>query len=357
MGGVIKTEIVLYLKTKQGPKNITQDLSSYLESIRYTDKLEDQVDELEITLNNQTGIWSGAWLPTKGDQLKAAFKTGDINSSKKDFLLCGTFNIDTLEVSSPPSIFKIKALAVPFGSEMRRTKKNKAWEEVTLFDIAAAICTDGGVKLKFDTKKNPFYKRQDQKRESNTEFLQRLCKESSLAMKLTATELHIFSRDEKEQLPAIREIKITKYPAKATGAVISYSLQTQLSDSAKSCKVSYYDPVSGEKNEATAEDKNADKKAQKIKLVKRATSKAEAKRLAEAELKKRNQKGKSGTLRLIGDVSLYAGQNIYLTSSFGGFAGKYTIEESSHQLTNNGYTTQIRITNTEPARKDSKKKK
>ena len=337
----------MYLKTKDGPKNITANISSYLESIRYTDKLEEEVDELEITLNNQTGIWAGAWFPKQGDQLKALFK----NSFGS--LFCGTFNIDTLEMSSAPSIFKIKALAVPFGSEMRRTKKNKAWEDVTLLDIASAICADGGIRLKYETKKNPYYKRQDQKRESNTEFLQRLCKESSLAMKMTATDLHVFSRDEKEKLPAIRTIRLTVNPARTAGAIINYSFQTQLSDSAKKCKVSYYDPKTGEKNEAEVEDKNADKKSQSIRLTKRAKSKAEAKRLAEAELKKRNQKKKSGTLRLIGDVTLFAGQNVELVG-FGAFNGKYTIEESSHQLTNNGYTTQIRVTNTEPEKKKKK---
>lgn len=344
---LLRTEILLFLKTKDGPKNITASISDYLESIRYTDKLEDQVDELEITLNNHSGIWTNAWFPKQGDQLKAIFK------NTFGSLFCGTFNIDTLEASAPPSIFKIKALAVPFGSEMRRTKKNKAWEDVYLVDIASAICADGGVRLKYETKKNPYYKRQDQKRESNTEFLQRLCKEASLAMKITATDLHIFSRDEKEKLPAIRIIRLTPYPSQAAGAIINYNFQTQLSDSAKKCKVSYYDPKTGEKNEAEAEDKNANQKAQNIRLTKRAKNKAEAKRLAEAELKKRNQKGKSGTLRLIGDVSLFAGQNVEL-AGFGAFNGKYTIEESSHQLTNNGYTTQIRVTNTEPEKKKKK---
>ena len=162
---LLRTEILLFLKTKDGPKNITASISDYLESIRYTDKLEDQVDELEITLNNHSGIWTNAWFPKQGDQLKAIFK------NTFGSLFCGTFNIDTLEASAPPSIFKIKALAVPFGSEMRRTKKNKAWEDVCLFDIASAICADGGVRLKYETKKNPYDKRQDQKRESNTEFL------------------------------------------------------------------------------------------------------------------------------------------------------------------------------------------
>lgn len=338
----LETSVLIYLKTKKGPQNITASLSEYLESVRYTDKIENEVDELEIQLNDSSGIWSGAWFPKQGDQLKAIFKTSS------GLLFCGTFNIDSLSVSCPPSIFRIKALAVPFGNEMRRTKKNKAWEECTLQEIAAAICAEANLKLKFETTKNPYYIRVDQKRESNAEFLQRLCKEASLAMKMTATSLCIFSREEKEKKAVIKIIYKTNFYGTIPGSVMQYDFQTQLSDSAKSAKVSYFDPKTGETNTYKAEDQTADKGAQDLKLVKRAKSKEEAKRLAEAELKKKNQQKKSGNIRLIGDITLYAGQNIFI-SGFGAFDGKYTIEESSHQLTEGGYTTQIRITNTEPA--------
>ena len=129
-------------------------------------------------------------------------------------------------------------------------------------------------------------------------------------------------------------------------------MSTKLAEETKEAKVSYNDPKTGEIFLGRAEDMMADPKGQVIHLVKRATSMSEAQRLAESELKKRNKLKIDGNLTLVGDVSLCAGQNVDLRG-FGWFDGKYSIEESSHQL--NPYRTSIKIRNIEAPAEEKKK--
>ena len=52
-------------------KNITKDVSPYVTSIEYTDVEHGESDELLISFEDSEKLWQGAWIPSKGDCLRA----------------------------------------------------------------------------------------------------------------------------------------------------------------------------------------------------------------------------------------------------------------------------------------------
>ena len=84
-------------------KNITEDVSKYVTNIEYTDVEHGESDEFQITFEDSEYLWQNAWIPTKGDSLRAY-----IGYEAEKLLNCGTFEIDELEYDTPPDIVTVK---------------------------------------------------------------------------------------------------------------------------------------------------------------------------------------------------------------------------------------------------------
>ena len=93
-------------KLEYNQKNITQDVSDYVLNIEYSDFEHGQSDEITITFENSEGLWNGAWIPSKGDALRLF-----IGYAEEKLLNCGIFEIDEIELNSPPDIIIVKGLA------------------------------------------------------------------------------------------------------------------------------------------------------------------------------------------------------------------------------------------------------
>lgn len=226
--------------------DITRDIAADLLSFTWNDNESGQFDDIDITLKNDHGQWINAWLPEKGDVIVASIITVDENENRSA-IYCGRFQVDEISFSGPPIILSIKAQSAPLNDDTRRTRRSKAWEDVTLQDIAKDIADRAGLRLIYDVTDFIGYGRIDQSRENDFAFLMRVCREEGLDMKVTDEQLVVFSAAQYEAKPPVDEIDITD------GRIISWSLESQAHDLAKSSTVSYYDPNTGETNEATVE--------------------------------------------------------------------------------------------------------
>lgn len=121
-------------------KNVTADLEKYVSSVTYTDRVAGQSDEIEITLINIDGRFSDQWQPTTNDKIDLSIGYDD------DLTDCGTFTIDTVESSGPPSVVAVKALAAGTNSPLR-TKKTVAHEGKTIREIAQATADAHGFTI------------------------------------------------------------------------------------------------------------------------------------------------------------------------------------------------------------------
>lgn len=308
--------------------DISVDVSGDLVSFDYTDNESNTADDISVKLKNDTGLWSGAWFPGKGDTLKAYVL------HEQAELYCGTFKIDELAYSGPPKTFDIKAVSVPLNGDIRRTAKSKTWEDIKLSVICQEIAAAGDLELYYDVENDPTYDRLSQREESDLKFLERICADEGYSLKITDQRLVVFDQKKYESEKPVAIIELSK------SAIKSFSFKSQAFDLYKTCTVSYFDPEKEEELQETFTAPDVNEGMDK-RVVKRAGSLAEAKRIARATLRKLNRHEITGELTLVGDTVYLAGL-IVTIKGFGKYDGNYLIEKARHSV-NNGYTVSLSI--------------
>jgi phage protein D len=314
--------------------NISADVSKDLVGFSYTDNETGKADDIEIKLQDRTGRWSREWMPTLGDKVEAKIKY--ISNGRVSYLNCGTFTLDefTNESGSSGTTVAFKGASVPQNNTVRRTQKNRAWESVRLSEIASDVANTGGLRLTYSTSVDPLFERKDQNNKSDLQFLKELCDEIALSLKVTNDQLVIFNRDDLEQKDPIGTLIFGSQDVKA------WSFTTQNHDTYDESTVEYTDPKTNKKIEHTEKDLKSNS-GKKIKKVQRVENKAEAERIAKANLKNKNRKKLTGSISIIGDVRYVAGSVVEIVG-FGNFDGKFYIDTATHSV-DGGYTTALEI--------------
>jgi phage protein D len=121
-------------------QDATIDLKPFLSSVTFTNHEEGASDDVEITLDNGDGLWSGAQYPSEGDTMQ--FYLGYLDK----LIDCGMFQIDELTLSGPPHLIEIKTIS-SFVSKSLQTKNSKTFESQTLKQIAQFFCKKHDLKL------------------------------------------------------------------------------------------------------------------------------------------------------------------------------------------------------------------
>lgn len=258
------------------------------------------------------------------------------DTGKDAVLDCGTFELDSVNASGPPTKVTLKGTSIPYTSTMRTCKKSKAWESTNLKAIAGQMASENGLQLMYLAADNPVYKRKEQVQTSDIAFLQKLCKAAGKALKVTTLAVVIFDAQEYDSKPAIKKIVF------GSGDYLTYRLETSLHDTAyTSCHVSYTDPDSKETIESTYTPDSASGTGQVLEINEKVTSTEEAHELAKKRLREKNTRQYKASFTMIGDVQLVAGATVKL-QGFQSFDKKYIIKKATHKLTG-GYTTQIEL--------------
>ncbi|KAF6636513.1 late control protein [Paenibacillus sp. EKM208P] len=356
-------------------KDITKELSDYLLDFTYTDAEPGTLDDLQINLEDKARKWSGPWSPSAGDRIVAYIKTiGWDKPGEIKRLNCGTFEVDSIDFAGPPDTVSIKAVSLPVTTNVRQEKKTKAWESVTLKSIAAEIAKRAGFMLMYEAHGNPKYDRQDQTDVSDLAFLNDLCKQEGIALKVTGKKLVLFDEYVYEQKPPALTIE------RGVSDIISYGFSFTTQDVAYAgCEVSYQPAAAKKKSSKKKDDKDKTKAAtttdgstskdskkkkekseqpKSIKVIYRPPgapidgptlkvsqsvgSQAEALNAARKSLREKNKEAGKATLSLMGNVGLAAGMTITI-KGFGRFDGKYIIVSATHAVGSSGYTTNVEI--------------
>lgn len=269
--------------------------------------------------------------------IKAEIVQKNWHDDGKDATLdCGTFELDSVNVSGPPTKITLKGTSIPYTSTMRTCIKSRAWEHATLKVIAEQLATENGMSLMYIAAKEPTYKRKEQVQTSDISFLQKLCKAAGLSLKVTALTVVIYDAEEFDGKPPIKTIKY------GSGDYTNFSLGTSLHDTAyTSCHVSYTDPDSKETVESTYTPDSAEGTGQVLEVNEKVSSTEEAFELAKKRLREKNTQQFTANFTMVGDVQLVAGATVRL-EGFQQFDKKYKITKATHKLTG-GYTTSIEL--------------
>lgn len=326
-------------------KNITGDILPYVISFTYTDKTAGEADELELLLEDNSGLWSNEWYPVKGDSITARiFLLGKV-------LECGTFTIDELTGTggSGGNTMSIKAIAAGINKKMR-TRNSSAHENKTLREIVNTIATAHGLEVQGDIG-NVRLTRATQYRETDLAFLHRLASEYGYEFSVRDNKLIFTNVYKIEDKAAALILK--------SNEIISWSITDKTSETYKVAKVAYHNPkerevVSFEHKEDAATHDTAKSDTLEVRI--RAENKGQAELKARAALYRTNSLQQTGSVELPGNLVALAGNNCELTG-IGWFSGLFYIKSSTHTVSRDGgYTTSLDIKRVGVADKQKRKK-
>ncbi len=329
-----RTSIICIFKGK----DITKDIEDYLISFDYTDNAEDTADDININLDDRDMEWI-QWISDsdniniKGSEIACSIvKRNYNNDGKSEIFECGIFEVDTVNLKGFPKQLTFKASSISETSELRTVKSTKAWEAITLEEIATEIALKSNFVCKYYSAAECYYERVEQQNESDLQFLSRLCKAAMISLKVSNKAIILFEQTMFEKKDAIMTITPSE--------IIDYNFNYTTNDAEYSkCTVKYTDPKTKKTIQGSYEDKSIkDGKSFSVTDVK-VSSKSEANTLAKSKLREKNREGNKISFTLPGNFSLTAGSNINVAGFFG-FNGKYTIVTATHKISG-AYTTSI----------------
>lgn len=348
-----------YPKVIYNKVDISEALKPYLKSVEYTDMLTGQADDLQLTLEDRDGLWLEAWFPDKGATLTASiltqYWTAPTDAEKE--LPLGLFEIDEIECSAIPSETKIKAVSVPNNTTLRGEGRTRSWEGYTTQKIAQDIANNAGMQLNFSSKDNPTLERVEQTEQSDLAFLDKLCQDNGLSLKVTDNQIVIFDMADMEAAePSLIFVRPTMKGLDTSVSIdvnsndmnsestlkrlkpTSWRFTSSVRDVYKSCTVEHSQGKKKAKISATFTDPN--KTEGKMLLVKKdVKSVEEAERMARKELREKNKDEVTGSITCMGDTNLSAGLTVTV-KGFGKFDGKYILSQVKHSL-GSGYTCSV----------------
>lgn len=356
--------------------DITHDISKYIESFSFTERAKNgESDDLNITVENTTGIWSNGWFPDRGAKIKAQIITKNWNKPNDYYMLdCGSFEIDDLTDSGPTSTFTIGALSVGITSSIRGESHSKAWEHFKLSSLVNEFAERHGFEVFFDSDYDPVIDRFDQKNESDLEFLIKISEYIGVNVRLSHGKIIVYQ----ERLYDAKEVSLTL--SKNEGGFISHSFRASSADVYFACQVQFLDSKSGKlvtyqytpngrsgvmgkgdksggvkidpktrmlittPGNSEKEEISEPKVGKMLKINRRCSNLAEAENLAKASLRSKNSREITGSLTYAGNLYLRAG----LTIGIRGFGmwdySSWVIEEVNHSWsTFEGLVTSITI--------------
>lgn len=256
------------------------------------------------------------------------------DTGRNAFLDCGTFEIDSVDLSGPPLKTALKSTSIPYTSTLRMMKKSRNWEKISLKAMAQQIASEAGFKMLYECSDNPEYDKKEQVQQSDIRFLQDLCHAEGKALKITKMSIVIFDKQEYDGKPVLKTITY------GSSDIISFRLGTQLKDAAyTSCHVSYTNTEKKQTIEYTYTPDSMTGTGQVLEINERVADTEEARRLAMKRLREKNAQEFTGSFKMVGDVQLVAGIVVRLRG-FQQFDKKYRVKSAKHSLTG-GYTTDI----------------
>jgi len=274
----------------------------------------------------------------KGARITARIIQRNFESDGRDRELnCGEFEIDSISAGGPPARVTIRATSLPHKSTVRTQLKTRAWENLRLSGISGEIARVNGLSAMFSSGFDPLYGRKEQIQSSDIVFLEGLCYNAGIALKVTDNNIVLFDEHEFERKAAIGTIR------HGESNIVTYRFSTNLNDTVYGrSHVIYADPVSGETIEYLFTPNDSDPEAPTLEINEKVNDRNEARNLAMRRLRQKNKQQYQAGFTLAGDVRFVAGATSDI-SGWGVFDGKHIIQQGIHNVTASGYTTQLNL--------------
>jgi len=310
-------------------REVTVSLAPYILSMTYTDHAHGRSDELEISLEDLGGGWKDGWYPQKGDVI-----TARIGYRGAPLLPCGDFQIEEFEAKGPPDTAHVRALSAGVTRPLR-TKNSKAYEGVSLRGIAAEVAARHGLTLVGQVA-DLRLKRVTQNQERDLGFLKRIAYEHGQVFAVKGDQLVFMERSDLTEREPVATL--------TRSGITSYSIRDKGLTTYKGARACYDDPWDKATHEGAASTDAPDGVEDAVKLTGRSQSADHARLQARAALAAANEARFTGSVEVMGDTRLTAGNTVEL-AGLGRLSGVYLISSSRHACSREaGYTTHIEVT-------------
>lgn len=304
-------------------KNISTTVDKYLESFQYTDPASGESDSLSLTLGNWDGNWLAGWFPDKGATLAARVLTYNWwRQSEMLQLVCGTFTLDDISFTGAPDVMTLGAVSTPAAEAFKTTERTKTWENATVQQIGSDIAGRYGLALMYDAATIKIAVL-EQSKVTDSSFLETVCKDYGLSLKVYGSKLVIFDREKYKAKAAVKTID--------KGEMLSYTFNTTLAGTYTGGELAYTNAAGDEVTYKTGAGPRI------LKSNAQASNAAEAKLKLDAAIKEANHGETTLSFSTMGQPTLAAGQTINVTG-LGRASGKYYIDKLTHSV-GESYTT------------------
>lgn len=295
--------------------NVWGDIKEYVTDIAYTDVASGETDSFDITMIDSNNHFISDWLIDKGTELNAKFKLENWNAPNDEkWVDCGTFLCDALRVRGFPCEVTIKSLALPKNG----TKHTQKWEKYAISKIANEVAYRNGCELKYYAD-DIVIKSVQQSRQTDIEFLFKLCTEYGFGMKVYRDSIVIFDRERQDAAEPVGE------PFDMTQAA-EFTLDDNEEGTYTGAQCTY--KPEGSDNELTYTYGSTERL---LVMEGNASSAHEAELKTKAALYNANMDRVKIKFKTRGGEAFYSGTNRKLTS-LGAYSGKYAIDRVTHNL-------------------------
>ncbi|BBD77246.1 phage late control D family protein [Hydrogenophilus thermoluteolus] len=318
-------------------RDITTDLTPYLTRFVFIDRMTGEADTLDLELGEvkaDATRWLAEWYPDKGMELSARF-----GWSHQELVPAGAFDVDEIEIESPPMAIRIRAQSAGVSRAVR-SRIGRKYENTTLKGILADVAQRLGAKLSGKIEPDPAIERATQYGETAWQFAVRIAREYGYTVKLTNNNQTLAVSRLADDQPPVRVLR----PSDMT----RFSFRDQIADVPARATVRRHDEKTGElivygldaKGQAVPVDKvSVDERVK----VTRAANAQDAEARARAEMERHALDKTSLDVELPGDPLLAAGLAVDVTG-WGRVDGRYVIVVAEHVIERgSGYTTRLQL--------------
>jgi len=307
-----------YLKIIYNNKNITKDISQSLISFNFTDNLN-EADTLDIELEDSQCRWQSEWYPEKGAKLEAT-----IGIEGSETINCGTFEIDEIELKSPPDSVNIRCISAGFVEGEKRTPKSHVHENKTLSEIVHTVASLAGLEV-LGKISNIRVGRFVQRKETNLETLRKLANMYGYTFNVRDKKAIFIKNTEIENNKVVMVFDKTD--------LINFSFRDKSTGIYKLAQISYFNPETGETIKHTESQNGVKNSSEILELTHTAETKSQAIEMTKSALREANKLQQTGSITLPGSIAIISGNTLGLRR-LGRFSGDYVIKSASHTISN-----------------------
>ncbi|MBS4931228.1 MAG: hypothetical protein KH020_07850 [Clostridiales bacterium] len=305
-------------------------LADYIEEFEYIDPATGESDTISVTFANIDMRWMNSWMPQKGDKLIAKIILRSWSKlNKKTQFTCGKFALDDISFSGATLTCTIGGTSVPETNSFRSTLRSKTWKKITIKTLASGIAKRYHMQLHYEAKTIRL-KTLEQSNESDCSFLNKVCEDYGLGIKVYAGKIIIYDKGSYENKKAV-----TTLYAKD---LLSWSYNSTLVGTYTGALIKYNPP--GRKKKTVTYKVGSGKRI--LKINETVDNIADAELKACAQINKENEKAVTMSVTIMANNKINATDTIYI-SGLKKLDGKYFVDKVTHNLSNSGYTMSLEL--------------